>query len=138
MPTPKNDKDPKVMDVERPGSSTPSASAKPIIVTNRPILRRDPMMATPDGLDKPVTTTLPGPVSRIAKTVRVVQPTASTPDKTEKPTTSAAKAGAVAPPKLEDLIAAKTADANERVSADKKEATPAPAAGVTPSDADQP
>jgi hypothetical protein len=39
----------KLMDVARPGKSAPSASAKPIIVTNRPIIKQDPMMA-PDNL----------------------------------------------------------------------------------------
>src|SRR5882757_2872268 len=34
---------PKVFDVAKPGKSAPSASSKPIIVTNRPVLK-DPMM----------------------------------------------------------------------------------------------
>jgi hypothetical protein len=37
-------KPPKVTDVKVPGESAPSASARPIIVTNRPVLKRDPMV----------------------------------------------------------------------------------------------
>lgn len=39
---------PKVFDVTRPGKVGPSSTAKPVIVTNRPILR-DPMMTGEDG-----------------------------------------------------------------------------------------
>ncbi|HEX7368478.1 MAG TPA: hypothetical protein VF261_02380 [Candidatus Saccharimonadales bacterium] len=38
---------PKVFDVARPGKSSPSTSAKPIIVTNRPIMH-DPMVVPPN------------------------------------------------------------------------------------------
>ena len=44
MPSSK-DKPRKVIDVTEPGKSEPSASGRPIIVTNRPMLQQDPMVA---------------------------------------------------------------------------------------------
>lgn len=72
MTASKSDKAPKVMDVARPGKSAPSDTSKPIIVTNRPMLRRDPMMATPDGIEKNVSEEKPAPVARTAKPIVVI------------------------------------------------------------------
>lgn len=36
---------PKIIDVSSPGQTAPSASSRPVVVTNRPILATDPMMA---------------------------------------------------------------------------------------------
>lgn len=58
----------KVMDVAQPGKSAPSATSRPIIITNRPMLKRDPMVAAPgDKADgKPS-----APVSRVAKSIKI-------------------------------------------------------------------
>lgn len=59
-------KPPKVMDVARPGKSAPSASSRPIIVTNRPLIKQDPMVLEPsDGQEAPAA------VSRIGKPIRI-------------------------------------------------------------------
>jgi len=42
---------PKVFDISKPGKSAPSSSSKPIIVSNRPILK-DPMMVDEQPEDK--------------------------------------------------------------------------------------
>ena len=68
----------KVIDITEPGKSAPPPSAKPIIVTNRPVLRQDPMMMpapteVPDGLDAAK------PISRVAKPITIAVP-ASEPD----------------------------------------------------------
>lgn len=68
-------KDDKIMDVSKPGKAAPSPSSKPIIVTNRPMLKRDPMVATPDGLEKASPSDDTVPVSRTAKTLNIVSPT---------------------------------------------------------------
>lgn len=49
---------PKVFDIARPGKSTPSASARPVIVTNRPILQ-DPMVATATDQAEPMLASKP-------------------------------------------------------------------------------
>ncbi len=62
----------KLMDVAAPGKSAPSATSRPVIVTNRPMLRRDPMMApAPDGLEKAGEHNTMIPISRVAKTIKV-------------------------------------------------------------------
>jgi hypothetical protein len=56
----KASKTPKVFDISKPGKSAPSASSKPIIITNRPVLK-DPMMVdkpnADDGASKPLVST---------------------------------------------------------------------------------
>lgn len=42
----------KIIDVTEPGKTAPPETSRPIIVSSRPILRRDPMMASPDGMEK--------------------------------------------------------------------------------------
>ena len=77
------DKTPKVMDVSHPGRAAPPASAKPIIVTNRPMLKQDPMMVNPDGTE----TEKPDDkleISRTAKTISVVSPLNATAGATEE------------------------------------------------------
>lgn len=76
MANSKADKALKVMDVTQPGKSAPSATSRPIIVSNRPMLRQDPMMVSPDGMEKPEAPSAP-PVSRVAKTIKVVPDTSS-------------------------------------------------------------
>jgi hypothetical protein len=45
MPSPKEEPKPrKVIDVTEPGKSEPSATSRPIIVSNRPMLQQDPMV----------------------------------------------------------------------------------------------
>jgi len=106
MPTSKDDA-PKIMDVSKPGKTAPPASAKPVIVTNRPMLKQDPMMATPDGMEKSAVPGETSPISRTAKTVNVLQPTEPTKADAAEPVT--VKVTAPPAPKVEDLIAAKTA-----------------------------
>lgn len=63
----------KIIDVTEPGKSAPPSTARPIIVSNRPVLRRDPMMTTPDGMDKEEDThqtTLPHAAA--SKTVKIM------------------------------------------------------------------
>lgn len=60
----------KIVDVVGPGKTAPPATARPVIVTNRPMLKRDPMMASPDGLDKPDES--PARISRVAKPINVL------------------------------------------------------------------
>lgn len=42
----------KIIDVSEPGKTAPSETSRPIIVSSRPILRRDPMVTGPDGMEK--------------------------------------------------------------------------------------
>src|SRR5690348_7842713 len=50
MPADKNSpKAPKIMDIAQPGKSAPSASGRPIIVTNRPLIKQDPMVLDSTG-----------------------------------------------------------------------------------------
>src|SRR5690348_15469367 len=51
--------DKKVFDVAKPGKSAPSSSAKPIIITNRPVLK-DPMV-TAEAPSATPTTEVPAP-----------------------------------------------------------------------------
>lgn len=94
------------MDVEEPGTSAPSSTSKPVIVTNRPILK-DPMVveATDEKADKPA----------------------------EK--TDAAVRGSSGKPKLEPLTAPTLAeDENEDVSPKKPKAVDSPKTDDKPED----
>ena len=52
MPNSKDNSKPrKVIDVTEPGKSEPSATSRPIIVTNRPLLQQDPMVVVSDQSD---------------------------------------------------------------------------------------
>src|ERR1700756_5035125 len=70
MANSKSDKAPKVMDVTQPGKSAPSASSRPIIVSNRPMLRQDPMMSSVSHDQSEELTAFP--VSRVARTISVL------------------------------------------------------------------
>ncbi|HVU59523.1 MAG TPA: hypothetical protein VHC98_01665, partial [Candidatus Saccharimonadales bacterium] len=59
----------KVIDITEPGKSAPPSSGKPIIVTNRPVLRQDPMMV-PTAPDLPAT----DPAPATSHTARPIQP----------------------------------------------------------------
>jgi hypothetical protein len=61
-------KEPKVFDVTQPGRSAPSSSSRPIIVTNRPMLRQDPMMVQPKEPSKDVVEQ----TTPVARSVRMV------------------------------------------------------------------
>ena len=114
----------KVMDVSQPGKTPPPATARPIIVTNRPILRRDPMMAasndTAPDMDKPAEEPKL-PVSRVAKTIKIMPLSADddAPAESVKVETPAKTA-----PTVEALIAAKTekASAPDTSTADQESA----------------
>jgi len=64
-------KNPKITDVASPGKTAPSASGRPIIVTNRPVLPHDPMIADPA---KETAPTDPALVRRSAKVIAPVSP----------------------------------------------------------------
>jgi hypothetical protein len=70
----------KIVDVAGPGKSAPSASSRPIIVTNRPMMRRDPMVAPLNSVDTSAGHT--SPILRAAKTIKVstVEPVEDKPD----------------------------------------------------------
>lgn len=99
----KDSKTPKVMDVSRPGSSAPPSSAKPIIVSNRPMLKQDPMMATPDGLEKVTTPGDTVPISRTAKTISVSSPAADPAAQAPTAAELVAKAATPTPEKKDDM-----------------------------------
>lgn len=64
----------KIVDVAAPGKAEPSATSRPIIVTNRPMIKRDPMM-TPTDADTDTPDALPEanrPISRVARTIKVI------------------------------------------------------------------
>lgn len=59
----------KIIDVTAPGKSAPSASARPIIVTNRPVLKQDPMMIG-ESLEEDDS----NKVSRVAQPLKAISP----------------------------------------------------------------
>lgn len=65
---------PKTMDVMQPGKAVPSATSRPVIVSNRPILRQDPMMVSPEGIEKPEAQQTRQTVSRVGKTLTILAP----------------------------------------------------------------
>ncbi len=74
MPTNKDNSKPrKVIDVTEPGKSEPSASARPIIVTNRPILQQDPMVVTTDETEKDIDNVPAGNAQKPANDLKNVQ-----------------------------------------------------------------
>ncbi len=77
----------KIIDVSEPGKTAPPTSSRPIIVSNRPILRRDPMMASPDGMEKEEAPE-EKPVARTSKPILKISPL--TPE--EKPAEAPASA----------------------------------------------
>jgi hypothetical protein len=76
----------KVTDVVKPGRTAPSATARPLIVTNRPVIQNDPMIVdTAKQADMEPTAPL---VNRTAKTIRPVASGrgGASADTSEKPT----------------------------------------------------
>lgn len=67
-------KAPKTMDIMQPGKTAPPTTARPVIVSNRPILRQDPMMVSPDGMEKSAEPATRTNVSRVGKTLTVLAP----------------------------------------------------------------
>lgn len=67
MPADKNSaKTPKVMDITQPGKSAPPASGRPIIVTNRPIIKQDPMvLGSEEGQEASAA------ISRVGKSIKI-------------------------------------------------------------------
>ncbi|HSX30548.1 MAG TPA: hypothetical protein VLE99_01395 [Candidatus Saccharimonadales bacterium] len=58
----------KIDDVKRPGKATPSASSRPIVVSNRPVLASDPMMVATDATGSKESALQP--MTRTAKTIQ--------------------------------------------------------------------
>jgi hypothetical protein len=54
----------RVIDVTQPGQSEPSASARPIIVSNRPVLQKDPMVVSDGPVERDVEDTPAGDVPK--------------------------------------------------------------------------
>lgn len=96
-----DNKAPKTMDVMQPGKAAPSPTARPVIVSNRPILRQDPMMVSPNGMEKTVEPTGRPNVSRVGKTLTVLAPhqskTAKAPTMIPLSDSDKAKEGATEP-----------------------------------------
>jgi|GEM_PF-1077841 len=67
MPADKNSaKTPKVMDITQPGKSAPPASGRPIIVTNRPLIKQDPMvLSSEEGQEASAA------ISRVGKSIKI-------------------------------------------------------------------
>jgi hypothetical protein len=90
---------PKIIDVTAPNKSAPAPSARPIVVTNRPVLASDPMIAdkAPEAIE-PAGVPI---VSRQAKTLKPPQPNETTEadaaPKPEPAATAAPTAEAVPP-----------------------------------------
>lgn len=147
MPTSKDDPKPrKVIDVTEPGKSEPSASARPIIVTNRPLLQKDPMVVG-DEPDKGDTDNTPSgqshePKSELAsyQEGNVIMPpsapglpkesvkTAETPSDTASKSTSS-EAKAPTPVETEDKSEIEVSDSVTDIKVDVK--TPETAAVTT-------
>lgn len=88
MAEPKKKNSTKVFDVAKPGKTTPPSSAKPIIITNRPILQ-DPMVVTSDNAeDKP---TGAPPVRRKVQITPLSDDVADTSKDTTEPAKKTAK-----------------------------------------------
>ena len=60
----------KIIDVNEPGKTAPPSSAKPIIVSNRPVLRQDPMVVAPPAED-PVLDAPSKSVERSSREMRI-------------------------------------------------------------------
>jgi hypothetical protein len=65
-------KDPNITDVSRPGKTAPSASARPLLVTNRPVLANDPMIV--DGAKPAEPTAVTAMTHRAGRTIEPVTP----------------------------------------------------------------
>lgn len=81
---------PKVFDVAKPGRAAPSASSKPIIITNRPVLQ-DPMMKEDKAALQASNNTMLPP----SKTTIQIRPIHLDSDGTEKPATEEGNAPSV-------------------------------------------
>lgn len=112
---------PKAMDVMQPGKAVPPTTSRPIIVSNRPMLRQDPMMVSPEGMEKPEAQPAQQTVSRVGKTLTVLAPHQS----------KTAKAPAVMPLIPTDKI--DNADAASSVAVDEPAASAIPQ-GRTPAE----
>jgi hypothetical protein len=74
-------KDLKVTDVAKPGKTAPPATARPIIVTNRPVLANDPMIV--NGPNKQTAARTAPLVSRTAKTIKPIATAGTTESQTD-------------------------------------------------------
>ena len=109
----------KIDDVKGPGKSAPSASGRPIVVTNRPMLANDPMMVENDDTPPAEKAKPAEPISRTAKTLKPVDETLKAPAPEVKPTDSADTAAEAAPEPATDEPAETTVeDAGENRDAD--------------------
>jgi len=91
--TPSPAKPRKVIDVTAPGKSQPAPSGKPIIVSNRPVLRQDPMVL-PSDTDQAAEKT----PSRVAKTIKIVPLNLNEPTEPAAPTPIASGDSLETPP----------------------------------------
>ncbi|HET9174585.1 MAG TPA: hypothetical protein VFN56_04915 [Candidatus Saccharimonadales bacterium] len=140
----------KVFDVSKPGKSAPSPSSKPIIITNRPIMR-DPMMTSDSGTEttQADTTAIVKPRRELNLTPTMTaealaQDAASTDQVTdslpaEEPSVSAADsdlaaeaADADATPDVSAAIDVRPAEPADVVKADETPPTPVPDTAPTP------
>lgn len=97
----------KIIDVTEPGKSAPSPSARPIIVSNRPVLKRDPMMTNLDGTEKSEDdehiTTMPH--SSSSKTIKIMPLSPVSSVKPDDPTIPVGSTPALSPKEMRAQMA---------------------------------
>lgn len=118
-------KNPKIMDVSHPGKTPPPSSGKPIIVTNRPLIKQDPMMAVAASEGLPEGRDPADIVSRVGKPIRIEPLTQ------EEPQASPAPADSTAPP-AEQSGAAPTAPKVTKINIKPLDTTASPAPALEP------
>lgn len=104
----------KIVDVASPEQRTPSASSRPIILTNRPVMANDPMMVASEDTTKQTAPTTSPEVPTPGHQEKIIAPLhteASEPDET---VTEEPKAAAVEP-SMDDKTAEEDAEPSEDV-----------------------
>ena len=127
----------KVIDVTQPGQSEPSASGRPIIVSNRPVLQKDPMVVSDGPVERDVEDTPSGdvPKANVDRTVNqegvtIMPPTAPGLPKSAKKaetdsTDDQAEPADTATDAATDTSEPKTSETKEETREDESPETPA-------------
>jgi hypothetical protein len=118
------DEPPKSIDVTKSGGAEPQPTTKPIIVTNRPILK-DPMVKDPDGKEhQPVSATgkvVAAPAGLVDKKTPVDMPK-PTSDAANKPAVKPTETPASSEKAVMDAVAAKSAGKDKPAAQTEEEA----------------
>ncbi|HSW36758.1 MAG TPA: hypothetical protein VLG37_00105 [Candidatus Saccharimonadales bacterium] len=122
-PAPEKPKDgKKVFDVAKPGKTAAGASSRPIIVTNRPVLK-DPMVVMEDGSSKPVVGPPDVPVKvRAELKLSPLNKSEATEPNTDEPAPREPKKVEISTPETETELPAKTQE--PKTTAPSPESTP--------------